>query len=43
MGGMRADTTELMLAGMKVAQMVPDDLGVWFYHCHINDHIDAEE
>jgi len=40
-GGMRADTVELLPASMKVAEMVPDNPGVWFYHCHVNDHIDA--
>src|SRR5215203_930241 len=40
-GGMRADTVELLPASMKVAEMVPDNPGIWFYHCHVNDHIDA--
>src|SRR5215208_8508894 len=25
----------------KGADMVLDDPGIWFYHCHVNDHIDA--
>jgi FtsP/CotA-like multicopper oxidase with cupredoxin domain len=26
---------------MKVVDMVPDNPGIWLYHCHVNDHIDA--
>jgi hephaestin len=26
---------------MMVADMVPDDVGTWLYHCHVNDHITA--
>jgi manganese oxidase len=40
-GGMRADTVEVLPASMKVADMVPDNPGIWFFHCHVNDHIDA--
>jgi manganese oxidase len=39
--GMRTDVSDLLPAEMQVADMVPDDPGVWFYHCHVNDHIDA--
>ncbi len=39
--GMRTDIIELLPASMKVADMVPDNPGIWFYHCHVNDHIDA--
>lgn len=39
--GMRTDIVELLPASMKVVDMVPDNLGVWLYHCHVNDHIDA--
>jgi len=38
---MRADTVEVLPASMKVADMVPDNPGNWFYHCHVDDHIDA--
>ncbi len=38
---MRTDIVELLPASMKVADMVPDNPGTWFYHCHVNDHIDA--
>jgi hypothetical protein len=26
---------------MKVLDMIPDNPGVWLYHCHVHDHIDA--
>ncbi len=40
-GMMRSDMTELLPASMKVADMVPDNPGIWLYHCHVNDHIKA--
>jgi len=40
-GGMRTDVAELLPMSMHVADMVPDDVGTWFYHCHVNDHITA--
>jgi FtsP/CotA-like multicopper oxidase with cupredoxin domain len=39
--GMRTDIIELLPASMKVADMVPDNPGLWLYHCHVNDHITA--
>lgn len=39
--GMRMDTVSLLPAGMIVADMVPDDAGIWLFHCHVNDHITA--
>jgi hephaestin len=39
--GMRTDVVSLMPAQMIVADMVPDDPGVWQYHCHVADHIAA--
>jgi manganese oxidase len=39
--GMRTDISELLPASMKVLDMVPDDPGIWLFHCHVNDHIDA--
>lgn len=40
-GGMRADVVSLLPAEMLTADMVPDDVGTWFFHCHVNDHITA--
>jgi len=39
--GQRMDTVQLLPAGMVVADMVPDDAGIWLFHCHVNDHITA--
>jgi hephaestin len=39
--GMRTDTISLLPGSMVVADMVPDDPGVWLVHCHVNDHIAA--
>lgn len=40
-GGMRMDVVSLLPATMVVADMVPDDVGTWLFHCHVNDHISA--
>jgi manganese oxidase len=40
-GGMRMDVVNLLPASMVVADMVPDNPGVWLFHCHVNDHISA--
>jgi FtsP/CotA-like multicopper oxidase with cupredoxin domain len=39
--GMRTDVVDLLPATMVVADMVPDAIGKWLYHCHVNDHINA--
>ncbi|SNQ59826.1 multicopper oxidase domain-containing protein [Candidatus Methanoperedens nitratireducens] len=39
--GMRTDVLDILPASMKVLDMVPDNPGIWLYHCHVNDHIDA--
>ena len=39
--GMRVDVTELLPATMRVLDMVPDNPGIWLYHCHVDDHIAA--
>jgi hephaestin len=26
---------------MLTADMQPDDVGTWLFHCHVNDHIAA--
>lgn len=41
MNGMRMDVVSLLPASMVVADMVPDNVGTWFFHCHVNDHITA--
>ena len=40
-GGMRMDVVDLLPASMVVADMVPDNVGTWLFHCHVNDHITA--
>jgi hephaestin len=40
-GGMRMDVVSLLPATMVVADMVPDDVGTWLFHCHVNDHLTA--
>jgi hypothetical protein len=38
---MRMDTVPLFPGTMVVADMVPDNAGVWLFHCHVNEHITA--
>ena len=38
-GGMRTDVVSLLPATMITADMQPDDVGTWLFHCHVNDHI----
>lgn len=37
---MRTDTISLGPMGMSVADMVPNNVGTWLFHCHVNDHLD---
>jgi len=39
--GMRMDVVNLLPASMVVADMVPDNPGIWLFHCHVNDHLTA--
>lgn len=39
--GMRMDVVSLLPAGMVTADMVPDNVGTWLFHCHVGDHIAA--
>jgi FtsP/CotA-like multicopper oxidase with cupredoxin domain len=39
--GHRTDVVELLPASMRTVDMVPDNPGVWMFHCHVNDHIAA--
>jgi len=39
--GHRTDVIELLPAMMKTVEMVPDNPGIWMFHCHVNDHITA--
>jgi FtsP/CotA-like multicopper oxidase with cupredoxin domain len=35
---MRMDSVFLGPMAMASADMVPDDIGIWLFHCHVNDH-----
>ena len=39
--GHRTDVVELLPATMHTVDMLPDDPGIWMFHCHVNDHIAA--
>ena len=36
---MRTDVGALLPMGMFVADMVPDNAGKWFFHCHVSSHL----
>ena len=37
-GGMRTDVAQLSFMGMAVANMTPDNVGTWLFHCHVSFH-----
>ena len=37
--GMRTDVASLLPMAMEVADMIPDDPGIWLFHCHVGPHI----
>jgi len=37
-GGMRTDVATLSFMGMATADMVPDNVGTWLFHCHVSFH-----
>ncbi len=39
--GSRTDVLSLAPAQMVTADMVPDNVGTWMYHCHLSDHMEA--
>lgn len=39
--GMRTDVTFIGPMAMVVADMIPDDVGTWLFHCHISFHNEA--
>ena len=41
LNGMRTDVANLLPASMLAADMRPDAVGTWLFHCHVNDHIVA--
>jgi manganese oxidase len=40
-GGMRTDVLTLSFMGMAIANMVPDNVGTWLFHCHVSFHNSA--
>jgi hephaestin len=38
LNGMRTDVAQLAMMQMAVADMVPDDVGTWLFHCHVSFH-----
>jgi FtsP/CotA-like multicopper oxidase with cupredoxin domain len=41
LNGQRTDVVEVTPAQMVTADMVPDDPGIWLFHCHVSDHMDG--
>jgi FtsP/CotA-like multicopper oxidase with cupredoxin domain len=39
--GTRRDTLFLLPLGTETADMVPDSPGLWLFHCHLDDHMEA--
>ncbi|BBL76282.1 multicopper oxidase domain-containing protein [Methylomagnum ishizawai] len=39
--GRRVDVLNLLPGTHITVDMRPDNPGIWMYHCHVNDHIDA--
>jgi len=39
--GTRRDTLSLLPLGTETADMVPDAPGLWLFHCHLDDHMEA--
>jgi FtsP/CotA-like multicopper oxidase with cupredoxin domain len=36
--GMRTDVTQLAMMQMAIADMIPDNVGTWLFHCHVSFH-----
>lgn len=39
--GKRTDVIFVSSAQMKTVDMIPDDPGIWLFHCHISDHMEG--
>jgi manganese oxidase len=39
--GSRTDVIVLASAQMKTVDMIPDDPGLWLFHCHLSDHMEG--
>ena len=40
LNGMRTDVAQLSMMQMAVGDMVPDNVGVWLFHCHVSFHFE---
>jgi manganese oxidase len=38
-GGQRTDVLNIAPAQMITADMIPDNVGIWLFHCHVSDHM----
>jgi len=38
LNGMRTDVAQLSMMQMSTADMVPDNVGTWLFHCHVSFH-----
>lgn len=38
LNGMRTDVAQLSMMQMATADMTPDDIGTWLFHCHVSFH-----
>ena len=38
---MHADTFPLTPMGMAVSDVMADNVGAWFFHCHVADHLEG--
>lgn len=38
---MRSDMVHIEPMMMVVADMIPDNVGTWLFHCHVNEHIEG--
>ena len=38
LNGMRTDVAQLVMMQMSAADMVPDNVGTWLFHCHVSFH-----
>ena len=38
LNGMRTDVAQLAMMQMSTAEMVPDNIGTWLFHCHVSFH-----
>lgn len=39
--GKRTDVVSLLPAQMVTVDMVPDNPGIWMFHCHVDDHMEG--